>query len=219
MLPFSRQDFFEVFASYNTTVWPAQVVLYALALALVVLALREGRGGGGWIAYGLAALWLWAGVLYHWLEFSAVSRPAWLFGLLFVVQGVLFAVAGARRERFGIGPPAGWRGWLGAVLLVYALLVYPLLGLAGHPLREVPLLGVPCPTTIFTFGLLFWARRPVARHLLLIPLLWAFVGSTAVLLLGVVQDAGLLVAGLLGLALLRRTTGAPGGRPQGESLG
>lgn len=62
---------------------------------------------------------------------------------------------------------------------------------------------MPCPTTIYTFGLLFWAVRPIPRHLLVIPLLWSFIGSTAVFLLSVVQDLGLLVAGLLVLLLFR----------------
>jgi hypothetical protein len=37
---------------------------------------------------------------------------------------------------------------------------------------------------------------------LVIPLLWALVGSTAAFTLGVVEDYGLLVAGLLGFLLL-----------------
>jgi hypothetical protein len=66
---------------------------------------------------------------------------------------------------------------------------------------------VPCPTTIFTIGLLFWVARPLPLRLLVIPLLWAFVGSSAVILLGVVQDVGLLASGLLGLFLLRSARG------------
>jgi hypothetical protein len=69
---------------------------------------------------------------------------------------------------------------------------------------EATVLGVPCPTAIFTFGLLFWTVRPIPRHLLVIPLLWALTGSTAVFLFGVLQDLGLLISGLLGLLLLRR---------------
>ena len=32
-LPFTREEFFEVFARYNDAVWPAQVLLFAAALA------------------------------------------------------------------------------------------------------------------------------------------------------------------------------------------
>lgn len=218
MLPFSRDEFFAVFASYNTTVWPAQVLLYALALGLVALAMRGRRPGGRAVSVGLGLLWIWTGVVYHWWQFTAVNRPAWAFGALFVIQGGLFVAHGVGRRPLEFGRPRGWAGWLGGLLVTYALIVYPLLGLAEHPAREVPFLGVPCPTTILTLGLLFWAVRPVPRHLLLIPLAWAFVGSTAVFLLGVPQDVGLLVAGLLGLLLLRRSVpGRPAESPSGAS--
>lgn len=202
MIPFTRQEFFEVFAAYNTSVWPAQLGLYVLAAVLVALAFGGKRQGEGRIPLGLAVLWIWTGAAYHWWHFAAINRPAWLFGALFIIEGVLLAVAG-RRGILAIGRPSDWQGWTGGALLVYTLVVYPLLGLAGHPPEEVPVLGVPCPTTIFTLGLLFWAVRPLPRHLLVIPLLWALIGSTAVLLLGVVQDLGLLISGLLGLLLLR----------------
>lgn len=218
MLPFSRDEFFAVFASYNTTVWPAQVPLYALALGLVALVLRGRRLGGRAVSVGLGLLWIWTGVVYHWWQFAAVNRAAWAFGALFVIQGGLFVAYGVGRRPLEFGQPRAGTGWIGGLLMSYALIVYPLLGLAGHPAREVPFLGVPCPATIFTFGLLLWAVQPVPRHLLLIPLAWAFVGSTAVFLLGVPQDVGLLVAGSLGLLLLRRSVpGRPAELPSGAS--
>jgi hypothetical protein len=207
VLPFSREEFFAVFASYNAAVWPAQVALYCLAAALVLLSLRSRPGAHRAISLGLGLLWAWTGIVYHWWHFTAINRPAWAFGALFVLQGALFVGHGLGGRRLQIGRPRGWHGWIGGALVTYALIVYPLWGLAsGHPAREVPVLGVPCPTTIFTFGLLFWAARPIPRQLLVIPLVWALVGATAVFLLGVLQDTGLLVAGLLGLLLLRRPT-------------
>ena len=204
MLPFSRDEFFAVFASYNSAVWPAQVFLSGLAVVLVVLALCERPVADRAVALGLGLLWAWNAVLYHWWHFTAINRLAWGFGALFAVQAALFLARAVGGRRLGIGRPRGWRGWIGGLLMAYALVVYPLLGLAsGHPAREIPVMGVPCPTTIFTFGLLFWAARPIPRHLLVIPLAWAFLGISAVFLLGVLQDVGLLVAGLLGLSLLR----------------
>jgi hypothetical protein len=214
MIPFTRHEFFEVFGAYNSSVWPAQLGLYSLAVVVVALALRGKSRGPRWAPLGLALLWVWTGIAYHWWQFTAINPAAWLFGALFVLEGILLAFAGVRGS-LEIGPPVGWRGWTGGTLLAYALVVYPLLGLAGHPPEEVPVLGVPCPTTIFTFGLLFWAAGPLPRHLLVIPLSWALIGSTAVFLLGVVQDLGLLVAGLLGL-LLTRSYGR--GKVEGRSV-
>jgi hypothetical protein len=96
VLPFTRDEFFTVFESYDAAVWPAQLVLYAFAVVMVVWAARRSQRTDRWLPFGLAALWLWTGVLCHWRELTAVNRMAWVFGALFVAQGVLFAVAGAR---------------------------------------------------------------------------------------------------------------------------
>jgi hypothetical protein len=52
-------------------------------------------------------------------------------------------------------------GTCGALLVFYAMVIYPLLdSVLGHGSPQAPLFGVtPCPTTIFTFGLL-WRDRP-----------------------------------------------------------
>src|SRR6478735_636787 len=96
-MPFTAQQFFETFAKYNTGVWPAQVVLTALALSVIVLLIR--------------------------------TRPT-------------------------------HRRWI-----------------AADP--AVPTFGLPCPTTIFTIGVLLFAKAPVPRSAFIVPVLWALVGSTA----------------------------------------
>jgi hypothetical protein len=60
----------------------------------------------------------------------------------------------------------------------------------------------PCPTTIFTFGILLWATKPVPAYLLIIPLLWSFFGIIAAVNWRVYQDYGLVVAGVLGTILI-----------------
>jgi hypothetical protein len=93
------------------------------------------------------------------------------------------------------------RGWTGATLVLYALLVYPLLGtLLGHRFRAVPTFGLPCPTTIFTIGILLFAAAPVPRSVFIVPVLWAAVASAAAFQFGALQDLGLLPAGFAGVA-------------------
>jgi|SRR5687768_15322194 len=209
MLPFSREQFFAVFESYNTAVWPAQVVLYLLALAgagMVVLGRRTGRA---WVMAILGLLWLWAGVVYHLLFFTRINGAAWVFGALFALEAGLLVWYALRHRPVDLERPHGWQGWVGASLIAYALVVYPLLGLAvGGVLRQLPVLGVPCPTAIVTFGLFFWLAPHLPRILLAVPLFWAGIASSAAFLLDVPQDFGLLVAGALGLLLLRRQPGA-----------
>lgn len=83
---------------------------------------------------------------------------------------------------------AVWPFQLGltALGLLDAMVVYPLLGaLFGHAYMESPTFGLPCPTTIFTFGLLMFLVEPFPRLIFAVPILWAAVGSLAAFRLGV----------------------------------
>jgi hypothetical protein len=47
-----------------------------------------------------------------------------------------------------------------------------------------------------------WTTKPVPGHLLIIPFLWSIIGTGAAVNLGVPQDYGLVVAGVLGTVLI-----------------
>lgn len=201
--PFTAEQFLEVMAQYNQAVWPAQVGLLLVGVVLVGLAVRSRPGGGRWIAAGLALLWAWMAVAYHWLFFTRINPAAWLFGGLFLLQALLFLFAGAARRRLAFGFRGDVGGVAGAVFLAYALVIYPVIGaLAGHGFPTGPTFGLPCPTTIATFGLLLWAARPVPWWLLLVPLLWSAVGGSAAFLFGIPEDYALPVAGVVGTAMI-----------------
>ncbi|HKS28685.1 MAG TPA: DUF6064 family protein [Pyrinomonadaceae bacterium] len=206
-MPFTTEQFLRVFESYNHAVYPAQFALIILALISVYLTIRARPSSSRLIAVLLAAQWAWTGVVYHLAFFTRINRAAYIFGLLFIAQAALFIFAGLRRklifrarmDRIGI---------VGAGFIIYALLIYPALGLlSGHVYPRSPTFGVPCPTTIFTFGLLLWTERRVPLYLLLIPFLWSLMGLSAALVLGVSEDIGLFLAGVTGtsLILLRNT--------------
>ena len=72
----------------------------------------------------------------------------------------------------------------------------------GHTYPENPTFGLPCPTTIFTFGILLWAKDKIPMYIIGIPLIWAVIGFTAALNLGIKEDTGLLVAAILSVVLL-----------------
>jgi len=197
MLPFTREQFVAVFAEYNAGIWPAQVLAYLLGLTMVVLVLRPSRAGSRVIGAGLAVMWAWTGIAYHWAYFATINKAALGFGALFVIQSAAFLYLGVARDRLRFGPAAGPLAWLGWALVGYAAVLYPLLGLGlGHPLAELPMFGVtPCPVTIFTFGLLLLTSAPVTRWVFVIPFLWSLIGGSAAFLLGVPQDWLLLISG------------------------
>lgn len=201
ILPFSRTEFLEVFAAYNAAIWPMQFVAAGLGLLAVILLFRRSKWGDRAIAAILCTFWFAMGIGYHWTYFSTINTAAYVFGALFVLAALLFLVEGVVRGRMHFTIVPGLRGWLATALVAYSYVVYPLLGLLGtHPYQETPLFGVaPCPTTIFTLGLLLLVRHPTPWLLALIPLLWSVIGGSAAFLLDVPQDFGLIVAAILWL--------------------
>lgn len=206
MLPFTREQFFGVFADYNAAVWPAQVAAYLLGLAVVLALLRASPLGHRFVAGVLAAMWVWTGVVYLGIFFARINPAALAFGTLFVVQGVMFLVAGVAQRRLVFGRSTGFASALGWVLVAYVAVLYPLLGQStGHVYPAQPTFGItPCPVTLFTFGVLLLTSAPVPRWLLIIPLAWSLVGGSAAFMLGVPQDWPLLFSGLTIVLLVLR---------------
>lgn len=205
-LPFSTEQFFAVFTRYNEAVWPAQLVLAALAIGVLV-AIARGAPGAARLGYGLLALlWAWMAIVYHALFFSSINPAAWLFAALSGVAALLFAREATTRPPApaGTGRPRRLVGWL---LVLYALPGYPLVAwAAGQRYPGMPTFGLPCPTTIWTLGVLVLLPGS-RRRLAVVPLLWAVVGTSAAVQLGVPEDFGLPAAALLALPFLVRVRG------------
>lgn len=202
-MPFTIEQFLQVFKLYNQSVWPMQAVFYLLAAAVIFTSLKKRPFSDRAVLGILAFFWLWMGVAYHWIYFSDINKAAWLFGGLFVVQGGIFAAGAWSPKSWSFRYRADVYGIAGAALMIFSLVIYPLLGLwAGHRYPSSPSFGLPCPTTIFTFGILLWGEKKCPLFVLVIPLLWAAIGSSAAVLLGIVEDAALLVSALLAFVLI-----------------
>lgn len=208
-LPFSRDQFFGVFAEYNHDFGLVAAVLWIVTLLILVAAWRNPRGWSRVLSALLAVNWLWNAVAYHALLFTRINPAAWLFAALFAVQAGLFVVAARRREVDYFQAVGTWR-MVGLLLTAYAP-AYPALTIAsGHRYPAVPTFGVPCPTAILTIGLLVTVRGGPPLSLSIVPIVWAFIGGSAALLLGVVTDYVLLFAGVMlaPLVVWRRSRGA-----------
>lgn len=204
-LPFGVEEFLQVFARYNQAIWPIQILAYALGISTFWIMFR-GRRPASAPSFILAALWFWTGIVYHLVFFSSINPAAYLFGLLFIWQGALWLRTGFSKQGlvFRVRPTA--RSFVGLLLIAYALMIYPLFGIAlGHTYPQMPMFGVtPCPLTIFTLGVLLSAEGDVPRAMWLIPVGWSLLGAAAAWLLGIWEDLGLLLAGLVSGFLLYR---------------
>lgn len=206
-LPFTRDQFLGMFEAYNQAIWPAQVLAYVLGAAAVALLIwRPGRSHR-LIVGVLAGFWLWLGVAFLLIAMRTIdSGPGPLvFGAAFLLQGALWLLAGVLRQDLRFDARLTGSSIVGWALVTYALVVYPLLGVvAGHVYPRQPMFGVaPCPTVIFTFGVLLLTAARVPKYLLVVPLAWAVTsGISAPLNFGIYEDFGLVAAGVVGTALL-----------------
>lgn len=208
-IPFDRSAFFDAFRRYNELVWPAQLLLVVLA-AVAVWMVATRSGSPRLTAAILGWFWLWMAVAYHLLVFTALSPAGYPFAALFVAESVMLAYDGAFRRRLAFGIPAGrMRRLAGLGMIVYAALIYPALGLlVGHVPPAAPTFGLPCPTTIFTLGLLLWTTDEPPLRLLVVPAAWSIIALGAAVQFGMVEDYALPVSAVLTFGILlhdRRT--------------
>lgn len=204
MLPFTLEQFLNVFAAYNTAIWPTQILAYAIGAIAVVALFRKGRASDRVVSAVLGLMWLGTGVFYHGVFFSSVNKAAFAFGALFVIEGAALLYTGVVRGGLRFAMSFGLRAVIGAGFILYASLIYPLIGVAtGHSWPKLPMFGVaPCPVTIFTFGLLLMTTDRFSYWLLVIPFIWSIVGGSAAILLDVRQDWLLLVSGFIAVPIV-----------------
>ena len=202
-LPFTIEQFLDVFAQYNNTIWPFQFILYFFAFGAIYSAIMPATFSQKTVLMVLGFFWLWMGVIYHIFFFSSINPAAYGFGTLFVIQSLLFFWS-ARKNNITFSVTGGWRDSIGGLFIAYGLVFYPLLGVyVGHIYPSSPTFGAPCPTTIFTFGIMLWSRG-LPLYLLIIPVLWSMIGFTAALTLGIYEDVGLLIAGITALIIIKK---------------
>jgi hypothetical protein len=203
--PFTIAQFLGIFSAYNQAIWPFQIVAYGLGILAVVAIWRKWTSAHWLVPSILALMWAVNAIGYHYFFFTKINPAAVIFAGFFAVQAALLGASAVfdSDTRFVFGRDL--RSITGVAFIVYAMLVYPLLGsVAGHGFMNGPMLGVaPCPTTIFTIGLLLLARGKWVVWLPVIPILWSLVGFAAALQLGMPEDFGLPAAAVaLAIALI-----------------
>lgn len=207
-LPFTVEQFYGVFSQYNTAVWPVQMLLLALAVTAIVLVGVVRRWSGVAVSAILAFLWAWLGLAYHLAFFTAINPMAYVFSAVSLAGAFTFFWQGVIRRKLVFKWTAGLRSVIGLALVMFALVIYPAWSVyAGHRYPGLPTFGLPCPTTLFTIGLLAFLVAPYPRSPLVVPVLWCLVGAQAAFFLGVMPDLGLIVAALVGMVLFAK----PGG--------
>ena len=205
-VPFTFDEFLEMLERFNTGWWPLHLIMYALAVAAIYFAIRKTPFSGKIVTGILVFFWIWVGTVFNLLYFSKLYPMAYLFVVLYILEGIILAWVGIFRKNLSFSVRADLFGLVGAILIVYALIGYPLIAnFTGRSYPYLLLTGMmPCPTAIFTLGLLLWTEKPIPKTVPVIPVVYALTGFVPVKL-GVVEDIGLIVAGVVtGILLMYR---------------
>ncbi len=199
---FTLEKFLLTLENYNLDIWPLQIVSYILGIAVIVLAVKKTRLSNRVISLILSFFWLWSGIVFCILYWNKSFKFALIFGILLIIQGLIFIYSFLKQN---ISFSYTWNRYsaIGILLIFYAMIAYFLIGLfIGHTYpQSFPFGLVPCPTTIFTLGILLWTDKKVPKHIIIIPALLSLVGIIA-LIKGIYEDIGLLVLGLSAALLI-----------------
>jgi Family of unknown function (DUF6064) len=174
LILFSRAAYFRLFELYNAAIWPAQIVVFALGVAILERSLRGGTRASRGIAGLLAAGWLWVAIAFHAARYATLNTAAPVFAWIFAIEAALLLWIGVVRGRLLLGRPETAWEWCGFVLFVFALAVLPFAALlCGRGLRAAEIFGLaPDPTAVGTLGLLLMSKSRPRWPLMIIPTVW-----------------------------------------------
>ena len=205
----ARDEFWHVMEAYGAQIRPAQIVFYIAAILLVGwLFLKPGRIQTLFTKLYLSIAFAWNGIAFYFVlakDMAGGSYGNYVFGSVFIIIAVLFAVD-LFRQKMRFSPPiVGWQRYVTLVLLLLVF-CYPLFGiLFGHSFTSLIMPGAfPCPTTALGLLLLTMALPRVDKTIYFLLLVCAipFTPFVQIAKYGVYEDTILFATGVYSLVLL-----------------
>jgi hypothetical protein len=203
MSPIAFEQFLKLITNYNQAVWPMQIVAYILGIAALFFAIKETKYSSKIISAILAFFWLWIGIVFSLMFVSKIWKPNIGTGILLIIQGILFLIFGVFKANIPFRFRSDVYGVIGIIFIAYAIIGYPIIEyLMGRSYSQFLYIGVlPSATIMFTFGLLLWMAKKLPKYILIIPFIISLDGIFAIPL-GVYEDLGFIIAGLLGTVMI-----------------
>jgi hypothetical protein len=203
VIPFTTEQFFNVFEKYNLSIFPFQLIIFVLGIIGLIFLNSKSPLKNKFIGSFLGFLWIWMGLVYHITFFSEINKVALMFGIIFIFQGVLILTNTLIKDKLTFTFTTQSKDYVGYFFIIFGLIIYPVISyIIKDSFDKTIALGLLCPTTIFTFGFFILANKKFPIYLLLIPTLWAFVGLRAAVSFGVYQDYMIMIVAICAIAIL-----------------
>ncbi|MCX6247263.1 MAG: DUF6064 family protein [Bacteroidetes bacterium] len=208
--PISTDPFFSVFEKYNHAIFPVQIILFLLSLLAFIAIGSKIKQKDKFVAGILGIIWIWTGIVYHWVFFSHINILALGYGVVFILQGLFLVWEGVILYNLKFVFRMTVQALLGYFFILYGLIFYPVVGYLIEPnLSGTMSIGLPGPTIILTFGFLLLCDKKFSKYLLIIPSLWAVIGISAIIKLGFYQDTMMLIAAIIADVMILRSKRPP----------
>ena len=198
------ERFLNYASRYNLDLYPAQYLMLGLGLIAILTVFFRTKTSSRFISAILAFFYGWIGIQFYMIYFKEFMPIPFVFGILFIIQALIFILEGTIRNRISFQFKADIYGLTGALLLFYAIFGYQALeNLLGRGYPEILSFGMfPCPTVIFSLGILLWTGKKFPSYILIFPIIQALSGFIPAFIIGIIEDIGLIISGLLALSLL-----------------
>ena len=203
MFSFTHADFMAVLERYNLGIWPLQMWGYILVILALFFTFKSTKYSQKMVLGILSILWLFNGIVFSLIYWAPSHIFGYIFGVCCILQALIFLYGLMKSDLTISFPGLNTYSWTGIIFVVYAVVGYQVLGyFLGHIYPKFFPAGlVPCPTTIFTFGIFLIIKKPIPIKYLGIPFIIALGGFLAAYK-GIYEDIGLIIAGLLGTFLI-----------------
>lgn len=202
-IPFTTEQFFQVITDYNITFFPIQILIVFLGIICLILIHTGKSYKDKLIGSYIGMLWSWIGIMYHLAFFTSINKAAYIFGILFILQGLVVLYETFRGDKLKFQFKGHAVDYIAYILLIFAIIIYPiLLYFLENSIYTTITLGLPCPSTILTFGFFMMTSRNFPKFLLIIPVIWTIIGTSAAFNFGVYPDYMMLIAAIVAVIYL-----------------
>ena len=202
MLSFSIEEFLLVLENYNLEIWPFQIFAYIFIVLVIFFSIKPTNYSPKIVLAILSFFWLFTGIVFCFLYWAPSHIFGYIFGIFCVLQGIMFLYS-IIKSNITIGSQDITYTVIGILFVLYAIIGYQIFGYyLGHIYPKFFAVGlVPCPTTIFTFGIFLIFNIKIPIKYFFIPLTISLGGFLAAYK-GIYEDIGLIIVGILGTILI-----------------
>lgn len=196
--PFTTEQLFDVFAKYNLTLFPFQLIIILAGFVCIYFLHSKKTIKNKIIGCYLGILWMWIGSVYHLAFFSEINKLAYIFGGLFILQGLFIFINSLFGNNLEFSFSRKPKNFIAYFFILFGLIIYPVISyFTEGSLNKIIALGLPCPSAIFTFGFFILAGNKLPKYFLIIPSLWSIIGLSAAINFGVYQDYFLIISAVI----------------------